>query len=456
MPRTRTGDHWLTESVGHDNHFRLHASPTTIDFTNRLTQEIWNHRDYLPRDASRQEVSTHIENIIANAMWAYYLRNDRHTGVRYTNDNNRAAELRIPRYNPLGIKLRLRDACIRFLANEKGYLQYRAPTYHHDSGVGYPPKYRITIRGRNAAQRGEISINSIVVMQREEIWLRDKPSDIYIDYEETAETQTMRDEVAAYRALLQRHVVELPDMHLTASWIAQNVRRNFTSPSDSEYLYGEWGLHGRIYAIWQGIPETDRLRITLDGEAVTELDFSSMAIRTLYGMKKLEAPRDDLYALEGYTTGRHDQQGYGRRLAKTAMNIILNTRSFREAEFAVRGYLEKPANQSLKRWFESYQATSECISLPDVLAKLTTKHEPVREYFFTLAGYQTMYVEAEIAMDVVRKFVDADKPVLTIHDSFTAKQSDRDFLWQSMIESYQDVLSITLTSQEAESLVTEN
>jgi hypothetical protein len=55
-----------------------------------------------------------------------------------------------------------------------------------------------------------------------------------------------------------------------------------------------------------------------------------------------------------------------------------------------------------------------------------------------------MYTDSQITEAVIKRFVEADKPILPIHDSYIVKQSDRNFLKLIMKDACNEVLGHTL------------
>ncbi len=66
----------------------------------------------------------------------------------------------------------------------------------------------------------------------------------------------------------------------------------------------DWDLHGRWYAFggegnYQQLPEADRLKITMGGEPVAEVDIAASHLTLLHGLLGLPAPEGDLYEIDG-------------------------------------------------------------------------------------------------------------------------------------------------------------
>jgi hypothetical protein len=55
-----------------------------------------------------------------------------------------------------------------------------------------------------------------------------------------------------------------------------------------------------------------------------------------------------------------------------------------------------------------------------------------------------MYTDSQLIEAVIQRFVEADKPILPVHDSYIVKQTDRQFLKLVMNDACNDVLNHTL------------
>jgi hypothetical protein len=151
-----------------------------------------------------------------------------------------------------------------------------------------------------------------------------KPVDI--DYEDTADTQRMRQELTDYNKLLARTKIGLSTERIgdhppTGSppkpdFTNKFVRRVFAN--------GSWEHGGRFYGgWWQTLERAWRSQILIDGKPATELDYSGLHIVILYAMEGIsywvEIGRDP-YELEGY-----ERSGRMRDLLKLVLLIAINT-----------------------------------------------------------------------------------------------------------------------------------
>lgn len=89
-----------------------------------------------------------------------------------------------------------------------------------------------------------------------------------------------------------------------------------STPSQRRFSKTYWRLGGRFYGSeLQNLPKELRACVTLDGESVSEPDFSAMHLRMLYHRRGLELPAD-----------LHDSPydfGVGKELNKLAVLIVV-------------------------------------------------------------------------------------------------------------------------------------
>lgn len=225
------------------------------------------------------------------------------------------------------------------------------------------------------------------------------------------------------------------------------------------------GVGGRIYSNLQNIPSASRAQLKLDGESVQEIDFKSSHIAMLYSLKGWGVP-DDCYVIDVSA----ELNKAIRPLIKQFMVIVINSdsedsavnamipairssstlfssylsyvSSLREGGQEVRSYV-KEVEQVLETTSEFEQKISIKKSvLKQLLEQIKQAHAPIAEEFCTAAGYRTMAIEGKLARAITDKCLQANKPVLNVHDSYICKQSDADFVQQTINE---EIAAMSLT-----------
>ena len=181
-------------------------------------------------------------------------------------------------------------------------------------------------------------------------------------------------------------------------------------------------------------PGKTRLGVTIDGEDVAEVDFVCLHPTLLYDLCRLERPwLNDLYAYLG--AGSVEE----RNALKVAVNVLLNARSKRSAICAIENDLQK---HGLK-----WNAT-------DVVRGIEEKLLGVKGRFCNnvSTGLWLQNVESEIMSKVVEMFVQANAPLLPVHDSAIVREKDVDTLVQSMGQCYLSVVEEYTDKEWADNL----
>lgn len=196
--------------------------------------------------------------------------------------------------------------------------------------------------------------------------------------------------------------VELVEMHIGELW--RGVR------------YYTRGRNGG-----QNISKEERARLTIDGEATVELDFSGSVLRLAYHLRKLDVPAADVYqperiAAEVWKFCNAADRKAVRAFIKTATQICLNVNCHDLAIRTVRAERQKrPAEWPLS-------------SLPEpaeLVSRIAQVHHAVARDLFANRGMQLVTTEGRIMFHILRELVlRARKPALAIHDGLRVKEQD--------------------------------
>lgn len=181
-----------------------------------------------------------------------------------------------------------------------------------------------------------------------------------------------------------------------------------------------FGEGGRFYrSEIQGLPKAIRSEVRIDGEPSVELDYSGLHIRLLYALAGQQY-QDDPYLIEGME--------HLRDVAKTLCLICINTTGRREAIPAFTRHLR-----------EDGVTLPEGVSAERMIQAFESKHEPIRDRFFSGTGLRAQNVDSRIAEGVMLDFAREDRPIACVHDSFVVRCSDEEILRRSMTQNYRAV-----------------
>ena len=120
---------------------------------------------------------------------------------------------------------------------------------------------------------------------------RSKP---LIHYADTAETRTMRAAMETINATLSAADIRLagramPPPHLVRIFQVASL----AAPH-------QFGSYGRLYrGFWQTLPRGQRHLLTINGEALADLDFKAMFVQLAYAQQGAPPPQGDPYAVPG-------------------------------------------------------------------------------------------------------------------------------------------------------------
>ena len=174
-----------------------------------------------------------------------------------------------------------------------------------------------------------------------------------------------------------------------------------------------------------------RSRMRINGEAVTECDFSCMFPSMLYS--KLGITIDgDIYRCDDYTD--EEWTSKYRPVYKQCFNTLLNSSS--ESSF------KKAVNSSLNKG-EIYFDKEE-LSVQKILDDTLEAHPVLTEtdIWFNDSANELFYLESCIAEEVMRAYISMDKVVLPMFDGFIVMNSENNQseLIEIMREAYTSVL----------------
>lgn len=220
------------------------------------------------------------------------------------------------------------------------------------------------------------------------------------DYEDTETTVVYREEVRAINAWLQKVRLRcsgLGGLALPGIDVRErHLRRHFTRSSFSS--------GGRLFGgFWQPMHKEDRLQyLRIDDEAVTEVDYSSMVPRLLYGVSQQAIPtalQQDLYRIPGFERSRD------------GIKILFNALLFTPTKLTRFPDESKPL-------FDAEELKKVGSKVQPIIEAIKQAHYPVAHQFNgSQIGHHLMFVESQILVDLLLRLKDMGIPALPIHDA---------------------------------------
>jgi hypothetical protein len=199
----------------------------------------------------------------------------------------------------------------------------------------------------------------------------------------------------------------------------------------------------------------DRLRLKMQGESVSELDYMGMHPNLLYEIRSQEEgrcvvsqdfdPYDTKLSLKinAYSLQRHKDVYYAlhynpvRNLFKFALLLMINCDSFKSSVLALRQELHKDKY----RLEVDRRYVGLCDVEPKEVFESLLKHNTeLKDYFFSDSGVYLQNIDSEIASLVIESFIKRQEPALCWHDSFVTRQSQESVLYSVMKKSWKEYL----------------
>ncbi len=247
-----------------------------------------------------------------------------------------------------------------------------------------------------------------------------------IDYDDSADTNTMRDNLKQINENIGNHWIDLKitdDQYKAlqakspVDFSSRNLARIFNNGDAKDPQFNQGG---RFYGgWWLSIPSEYRSRIRINGKKTIELDYSAMHFYMMYAEKGLAIPIGDPYTLDGIE----------RKKAKLALNTALNASSKSKAISAIK------SNQ----WPEKTKT-----EVTDILDKLLNKHKAISEFFYTGKGLELQFNDSQVAESVMLSMWNRHGiVVLPVHDSFIVPAASIDDLKAEMLTSFKEITGYT-------------
>ena len=220
-------------------------------------------------------------------------------------------------------------------------------------------------------------------------------------YEDTEETHSFRKLMVDYNNLLNQTHIDVywtpkkgiifgkADRPVKVNQNKKFMRRIF---NDTDFE-----TNGRIYGgFWQQLNRDWRGRVAINGQPVSEVDYSHLGISTLYD--KFEKPKfeGDAYDISsvGYDYGKFTKKEL-RPLLKYALMIMVNSES---KEQAIKGLRYKVYKD------KDLPSESE-VPLEPLMEAFAKRHEPIKEFFYQGMGGKQYRMDSEICAKIIAYFL---------------------------------------------------
>ncbi|MEY8099841.1 hypothetical protein AB9F29_21000, partial [Falsihalocynthiibacter sp. S25ZX9] len=246
----------------------------------------------------------------------------------------------------------------------------------------------------------------------EVIILKDK-NNKQIEYEDTPETDKMREEVLAYNELIASSFIDIPSLEdptiepveegdtyaIRVDGGPPRLRRIFSR--------SDWQMNGRFYGgWWQRINGDWRSQIFINDEPTVEVDFQGLHINLLYAEIAEELVGDpyDLSPIKFHAYPDEMVRNIVKRLVLTSLNA-------KDKSSAYKAFRNGFSNT---HWAK--QATD--IQIDKFLNAFLARNPKISDYLFSDKGIQLMRIDSDITAHIHSHFTEQGIPVLSVHDSY--------------------------------------
>lgn len=270
----------------------------------------------------------------------------------------------------------------------------------------------------------EDSIRS-VEENTEVVVLKNKEGDV-VSYKNNDTSNTTRGMLQLYNTNSKKFAVEVDGTKLKT-----DMKAIFKVDFDS---------YGRIYgAHYQNMPKETRLRLTINGEACAEIDFSNLHLRMLHDIYNLAHYIDGIEDLYSLPLKDVDIKKDDRTLIKMATLILINSKSDKTYLQALQGHMNlntyDTTFSSARQLYDTLkQAYPWLLNNTAIMANIFNGTAPL--------AAKLQRLDAAICLNVVTTLAEDDIMVGAIHDSFLCRQSDVAYVSRLVGDSYRKEMNV--------------
>jgi hypothetical protein len=247
-----------------------------------------------------------------------------------------------------------------------------------------------------------------------------------IDYGDTHRTRRMRKQLAALNEALADLEITVPaakrrGLHLVIdngpADDGKSRRLSHILPHPGNGIWrvfsrASFACHGRAYGWWQSIPGEARQSMTINGEAVSEVDYGALHTTMLYNEAGVRLDRPP-----------YDIDGFERGDIKLGMNIAFNAKTRPAAVAALADKLGKGRSEAAK-----------------VIGAILSHHRPIEGMFGSDAGIRLMRRDSDLILAALKAANDNGILALPVHDALIVPRRCQNHTAQLMGDAFDRVI----------------
>ena len=345
------------------------------------------------------------------------------------------------RYNELNISAKTIHVVTTL--KDKGLVGYKRGVEAQE-GYGSGFVSRIWAKSKLISMFERSALNKFMIYShydREMLVLRDEDKND-INYADTEETESQRLVVQQYNAILERTFIDIGSANSPRLEIEKNKgSKSQDKPHYVHILHKEkfthrvfnnssWEEGGRFYGgFWQRIGQDYREQILINNEETVELDFSSLHPVLAYVQAGVDYWKEhDIGPYDISVNGIEDAK-VSREVIKKLFLLALNAKDQTTLFKAFRSEFDYSLLDGLE-----YSFTDDALGA--ILDSIKARHTKIADQIATGAGTVLMNLDSRIVEFVVRRFLDHNSVVLSVHDSFIVIERHRDRLLAAMKDAW--------------------
>ena len=261
-------------------------------------------------------------------------------------------------------------------------------------------------------------------------------------FEDNEETLSMASVVKRYNDLLERTFIDIGETNFPFLNIKKKLgNKNENKPHrvyishKGKFTYrvfnnSDWIRSGRFYGgFWQRINGDLRKNILINDEQTVEVDFSALHPVLAYAKAGVDYWKEHKAGPYDISVRGVKDPGISRDIIKKLLLLALNASDKAVLFKAFRSEFDYSLLDDLPLKFTDK-------FLDEILTDIKETHHVIADQIATGAGLKLMNLDSHIVEFVIKRFLETDTPVLSVHDSFIVQWSQRDKLVAAMEDAF--------------------
>jgi len=405
--------------------------PQVLELVDLILDELISHivSSENPKRIHKDKLQDNLSLVIINLFSAYTINPN-----KYIAYHRSPAAFQKTRYKKHNIGYDVFVKVVNTL-EATGYIENHLGFYDREFGIGKISRMRAASKLTELFNKHKLAgvmiqrkeDEEVIILKSVSVLDNNKKDKFVVDYEDTTQTNKMRDNLHSINSLLDSRWIDIKasdkmyremirqlknkgkeEVDFTRKRLARIFNNN--SFEDGGRFYHGW---------WQEIPKQYRKLIEIDGKITVEVDYSSIHFRILYAEQGIDIGDTDPYIIKGYEDKRN--------IIKISLNIILNA-EIKDAAIKAM-YMHKKLNIDKDTAIGIY-------------IRLEEEHPRIKKYFGSGKGIKLQYIDSQIAEQVMLNLAKDDIVCLPVHDSFIVRLGHKIYLEEEMDKVFKEIAGV--------------